>query len=100
MIFHLFEENAWVFPVFPLIIRGVEIVKFSTCPGTTNWPYCTCPKKILLVPKNRLADTFLCFIMYSFENSLKPDINCLVNSVDQPADQDLQCFQCNMGTHH
>ena len=29
--------------------RGVEIVKFSTCPGTSKWPQCTCPKKILLV---------------------------------------------------
>ena len=23
--------------------RGVEIVNFSTCPGTSKWPQCTCP---------------------------------------------------------
>ena len=40
--------------------RGVEIVKFSTCPGASKWPLCTCAKKILLVRWYRLANTFLC----------------------------------------
>ena len=29
--------------------RGVEIVKISTCPGTSKKPKCTCPSKILLL---------------------------------------------------
>ena len=39
--------------------RGVEILKLSTCSGTSKWTLCTCPKKILLVQQNRLAYTFL-----------------------------------------
>ena len=35
--------------------RGVEIANFrvDTCPGTSELPLDTCPKKALLVPKNR-----------------------------------------------
>ena len=34
-----------------VIVRGVEIAKFDTCPGISKLLYCTCPKKVLLVPK-------------------------------------------------
>ena len=37
------------------INRDVEIVKFYTCPGTSKWSLCTCPKKVLLAPNKRLA---------------------------------------------
>ena len=45
--------------------RGVEIVKFSTCPGTSKKPKCSCPQKILLVQKNKLANT-LCIVLKQF----------------------------------
>ena len=31
-----------------LLTRGVEIVRFSTCPGASKKPKCTCPQKIVL----------------------------------------------------
>ena len=33
----------------------VEIATFHTCPWTSKWSKCTCPIKILLVPKKRLC---------------------------------------------
>ena len=107
------------------VYRGVEIVKFSTCPGTSKKPKCTCPQKILLVQNNKLAYTLQClnnlFIQKQYETryistlviSMDPDqLASLVNSVDpdqlaspvnsldpdlkKPADQDPHCFQCKM----
>ena len=73
----------------------MEIVKFSTCPGTSKKLKCTCPKKSLLVGKNKLAYTFQClnnlFFQKQYEtryistlvNSIDPDqLASLVNSVD------------------
>ena len=34
--------------------RGVEIVKFSTCPGTSKKLKCTCPLKFYLSERNEL----------------------------------------------
>ena len=75
--------------------RGVEIVKFSTCPGTSKKPKYTCPQKILLVQRNKLAYTLQCFNNLFFKkqyatryistlvNSMDPDqLASLVNSVD------------------
>ena len=103
----------------------MQIVKFSTCPGTSKKPKCTCPQKILHVQNNKLAYTLQClnnlFVQKQYEtryistlvNSMDPDqLASLVNSVDpeqlaspvnsvdpdlkKPADQDPHCFQCKM----
>ena len=64
----------------------VHVVKCYTFPRTSNWPSCTCPKKILLVATDYrslyMYLTVLKLYMNSIENSIKPDINSLVNSVD------------------
>ena len=75
--------------------RGVGIVKFSACPGKSKKPKCTCPQKILLVQKTKLAYTLQClnnlFFQKQYEtryiltlvNSMDPDqLASLVNSVD------------------
>ena len=58
----------------------MEILKFSTCPRTSNWPLCTCPKKILLVRKNRLriAYTFLCFnnLLFQKQHETRYQLSC------------------------
>ena len=71
------------------ILRGVEIATFYTYPGTSKWQYCTCPQKILLVPKRQimhkhlsLALTVLKPNVNFFVNNIKPDINSIKNSVD------------------
>ena len=73
----------------------MEIVKFSTCPETSKKPKCTCPQKILLVRKNKLAYTLQCLNNLFFQkhyktryistliNIMGPDqLASLVNSVD------------------
>ena len=84
---------------------GVERVKLSTCPGTSKKPKCTCPSKILLVRKNKLAYTLQClnklFFQKKYEtrytlyssllNNMGPDqLAFLVNSVhpDQLASEE------------
>ena len=66
--------------------RGVEIIKFSTCPGTSKWPKCTCPKKILLVRKGKVRISFYLSMLKQFTLSKTvwkhADINSFVNSVD------------------
>ena len=49
---HFCRKKVKILPPFCNVImdiRVVEIVKFSTCPGTSKWPQCTCLKNILLV---------------------------------------------------
>ena len=68
----------------------MEIVNFSTCPWTSKNPKCSCPEKISLVPKNKLAYTLQCLnnlffnqIYINFVNSIDPDqLASNVNSVD------------------
>ena len=62
----------------------MEIVKFSTCPGASKEPKCTCPKKILLVQKNFfLAYTFQCLSKLFFQTQYETRyISTLVNSMD------------------
>ena len=73
----------------------MEIVKFSTCPGTSKKPKCTFLWKILFDQKNKLAYTLQClnnlFFKKQYEtryistlvNSMDPDqLASLVNSVD------------------
>ena len=77
-----------------LASRGVEIIKFSTCPGTSKKPKCTCLSKILLARMTKLAYTLQCLNIFFFfqkqyetrstlVNSMDPDqLASLVNSVD------------------
>ena len=63
--------------------RGVEIVKFSSCPGAIKKPKCTCPMKILLVRKNKLAYTLQCLNKLFFQKQYETRyISTLVNSMD------------------
>ena len=62
---------------------GVEIVKFSTCPRTSKKPKCTCPLKILRVPKNELAYTLQCLNNLFFQKQCETRyISTLVNNMD------------------
>ena len=61
----------------------MEIVKFSACPGTSKKPKCTCPQKILLVRKNKLAYTLQCLNNLYFQKQYETRyILSLVNSMD------------------
>ena len=61
----------------------MEIVKFSTCPGTSKRPKYTCPEKILLVRKNKLAYTLQSLNNLFFQKQYETRyISTLVNSMD------------------
>ena len=61
----------------------MEIVKVSTCPGTSKKLKCTCPEKILLVRKNELAYTLQCLNNLFFQKQYETRyISTLVNSLD------------------
>ena len=65
------------------MFSGVETVKFSTCPGTSKNPKCTCPQKILLVQKNKLAYTLQCLNNFFFQKQYETRyISTLVISMD------------------
>ena len=37
------ENEKKMITQISVLTRGVEIVTFSTFPGTSKWPQCTCP---------------------------------------------------------
>ena len=68
-----------------MIIRGVEIVKFSTCRGASKKPKCSCPKEnfTCLKEKKKIAYTFQCLNKLFFQKQYETrDISTLVNSID------------------
>ena len=61
----------------------MEIVKFSTCPGTSKKPKCTLSIEILLVRKNKLAYILQCLNNLFFQKQYETRyISTLVNSMD------------------
>ena len=76
--------------------RGVEIVKFSTCPGTSKKPKCTCPKEqislyLTVLKQFILHKEYETRYISTLINSMDPDqLASLVNSVhpDQLASEE------------
>ena len=64
----------------------MEIIKFSTCPGTSKKLKCTCPKEQIGLPLQCLNNLFFqkqYETRLTLVNSMDPDqLASLVNSVD------------------